>query len=186
MVVKPISITWHDTKSTGYGSGSLSNSCLLRLSTQLNLGMSDLKTRQTYINLSSMHNWSQECWVWKLTIFIFTWAQRVVEPKNIESDNLSDPCLFRFSAQLNPRTLGLEARQSYMYLGSAHCEPKDVEFRNSPDPMSTWAQCVVKPKVVEFRNLLDPYILGLSVYLNPRMLGLTSRHTYISLGLAYS
>jgi hypothetical protein len=48
------------------------------------------------------------------------WAQRVVEPKIIKSGNSLDPYVRELGAQLNPRMLGVAARQTHIYLGSPH------------------------------------------------------------------
>jgi hypothetical protein len=48
------------------------------------------------------------------------WAQRVVEPKIIKSGNSLDPYVRELGAQLNPRMLGVAARQTHVYLGSPH------------------------------------------------------------------
>jgi hypothetical protein len=44
------------------------------------------------------------------------------------------------------------------------------------------AQCVAEPKDVGSGSSREPYVLGLRAYLNPRILGLVTRQTYIYLG----
>jgi hypothetical protein len=51
---------------------------------------------------------------------MFVWAYHVVEPEDVEFDNLLDLCPLGLSTELSPRLSDLKVCQTYVHLGSAY------------------------------------------------------------------
>jgi hypothetical protein len=85
---------------------------------------------------------------------MFVWAYHVVEPEDVESGNLLDPC-----------PLGLSTAQSWA---------QGYRIWKFVRPMSTWAQHIDKFKDVGSDNSLDLYPRGLGFVATSKGVGLES------------